>query len=205
MPTRACWWVSRDAFLDLGAWVPQAKELFFHTAEAWANAQDSQRTAMGSDTQWIPGVSGMQTFIFYKPWHSMRRTLPMSGWKWCGVRKPIVAAVGSAVAQAAPWSCLLAAPTCSFLVWERNPLSLLHWHYFGYPKSGSCSSEAQVHPCAAGQQCHLGTLPRTGRFAKIRDSVHIFILPQYHWVYATQENFLKPELPTVLPQLGVRL
>lgn len=153
----------------------------------------------------IPGVSGMQTFIFYKPWHSMRRTLPMSGWKWCGVRKSIVAAVGSAVAQAAPWSCLLAASTCSFLVWERNPLSLLHWHYFGYPKSGSCSPEAQVHPCAAGQQCHLGTLPRTGRFAKIRDSVHIFILPQYHWVYATQENFLKPELPTVLPQLGVRL
>lgn len=35
----------------------------------------------------------------------------MSGWKWCGVRKPIVAAVGSAVAQAAPWS----SPGCFYL------------------------------------------------------------------------------------------
>lgn len=106
-------------------------------------------TAVGSDTQWTPGVLEIQTFICHKPWHGMMRTLPVSGWKQCGVGKPIIARLGSAVAQAAPRSCLLAAPTCSFLVWERSPSCLLHWHYNGHPKSESCSPQAQVHPCAA--------------------------------------------------------
>lgn len=68
-------------------------------------------------------------------------------------------------------------------------------------KSRSCSPQVQVYPCAATQQCYLRELSRIVRSAKIPDSAFL----QYYQIYATEENFLKPELSTVFSQLVVLL
>lgn len=80
----------------------------------------------------------------------------MSVWKQCGIS--IVAALDSAVAQASPWSCLLAAPTCSLLVWETPlvPLALtLLW---------ASQKQELFSPGSGASLCCKAAVPPRGTF-----------------------------------------
>lgn len=140
----------------------------------------------------------MQAFIFHKPRHGTRMRLPMSGWSRLGVRKNLpahsccspVASLGSCRSPGCP---TVSSPGCSYLqlscLGETFLLVSCIDITLDISKARAAFPPAQVHPCTARQQCHLGALPRIGKAAKIRLSVHFFALLQCHRFYATRRAF----------------
>lgn len=114
----------------------------------------------------------------------------MSGWKWCGARKPMVAALGLLQPQLlhglVSWLLLPAAcASCTDIT-------------MGTLKAGAalhrlrCIPVLQGNSVISGHFLELEGLPKYGTVFTFSHSL------QYYWVCATQENFLKHELPAVL-------